>query len=445
MPRGANNTQQDKVRELQAKLYLAAKRSPGRRFHALWDRIHRRDVLERAWLKVRENRGSAGVDRTTIAQIEQQGVEAFLDELEVELREQRYRPLPVRRVGIPKPGRAETRPLGIPAVKDRVVQAAAKIVLEPLFEADFADCSFGFRPKRSAHHALDAIKREVLRGRRWVIDADIRGFFDALDREILMQLVSERVSDRRVLKLLRAWLGAGVLERQTLLHPETGTPQGGVISPLLANVYLHALDRAWQERAGRLGVLVRYADDLVVVCYEQWQAEAALAELRALLAGLGLELAEAKTRLVHLDENGEGFDFLGFHHRMVESERKPGRWFLARFPSARATQAARARIREITDRRRLWLPPEEIVADLNRFLRGWGGYFRYGNSTRCFDKIDRFSFDRVARFLGEKHKRRRPLNEGRALLARQRDLIPRRLVGTVGWKTVPYNPVHATR
>jgi group II intron reverse transcriptase/maturase len=263
MPSGANNTELDKVRELQVELYLAAKRSPARRFHALWDRIHRRDVLERAWLKVRENRGAAGVDRTTITAIEQRGVEAFLDELEAELREQRYRPLPVRRVEIPKPGRAETRPLGIPAIKDRVVQAAAKSVLEPLFEADFADCSFGFRPKRSAHHALDAIKREVLRGRRWVIDADIRGFFDGLDREILMRLVCERVSDRRVLKLLRAWLRAGVLEGQTLLHPETGTPQGGVISPLLANVYLHALDRAWQERAGRLGVLVRYADDRV--------------------------------------------------------------------------------------------------------------------------------------------------------------------------------------
>src|SRR3984893_15219598 len=219
MPSGDNTAKQDKVRELQVKLYLAAKRSPERRFHALWDRIHRRDVLQRAWQQVRTNRGSAGVDRITITQIEESGVEAFLDELEVELREQRYRPGPARRVFIPKPGRSEQRPLGIPRIKDRVAQTAAKLVLEPIFEADFRDCSFGFRPKRSAHGALDAIKREVMRGRRWVIDADIRGFFDALDPEILEQLVCERVSDRRVLKLLRSWMRAGVLEGGTLLRP----------------------------------------------------------------------------------------------------------------------------------------------------------------------------------------------------------------------------------
>lgn len=440
MPARANDTELDKVRELQVKLYLAAKRSPGRRFHALWDRIHRRDVLERAWRQVRENRGAAGVDRTTIAQIEEQGVEAFLDELEVELREQRYRPRPVRRVHIPKPGRSETRPLGIPAVNDRVVQTAAKIVLEPIFEADFRDCSFGFRPKRSAHQALEQIKREVMRGRRWVVDADIRGFFDALDREILMGLVSERISDRRVLKLLRTWLRTGVLDGQTLVHPKTGTPQGGVISPLLANVYLNALDRAWEGRRGGFGVLVRYADDLVVLCRTKAQAEAALRELRALLADLGLELAEAKTRLVCVNDDGEGFDFLGFHHRMVDSFSKPGVRFLARWPSARAMQAARMRIREITDRRLLLLPVEDVVANLNRFLTGWGGYFRRGNSSRMFDKIDHFAFDRVARFLGERHQSRRPLVAGRGLLARRPDLIPRRLVGTIRTR-----PAHATR
>jgi RNA-directed DNA polymerase len=439
MPRGDNNTEQDKVRELQIKLYLAAKRSPGRRFHALWDRIHRRDVLERAWQRVRANRGSAGVDRITITEIEERGVDAFLDELQAELVEQRYRPVPVRRVQIPKPGRSEMRSLGIPAVKDRVVQTAAKIVLEPIFEADFRGCSFGFRPKRSAHDALDAVKREVMRGKRWVIDADIRGFFDTLDREILMRLVCERICDRRVLKLLREWLRAGVLEGATLMHPVTGTPQGGVISPLLANVYLNALDRAWEDRHAGVGVLVRYADDLVVVCRTKSQAEAALAQLRALLAELGLEMADAKTRLVCVNEDGEGFDFLGFHHRMVDSFRKPGVRWLARWPSERATQAARQRIREITGRRRLRLPPEEIVADLNRFLLGWGGYFRRGNSSRHFAKIDLYAFDRVARFLGERHKSRRPLKQGRGLLARRRDLIPRRLVGTIP------RPAHATR
>jgi RNA-directed DNA polymerase len=432
MPLMANDAEQDKVRELQVKLYLAAKRSPNRRFHALWDRIHRRDVLERAWRQVRENRGAPGADRTTIAQIEERGVETFLDELQAELSEQRYRPRPVRRVQIPKPGRSETRPLGIPAIKDRVCQTAAKLVLEPIFEADFRGCSFGFRPKRSAHQALDAIKREVMRGRRWVVDADIRGFFDALDQQILASLLGERISDRRVLKLLRSWLKAGVLEGETLLRPKVGSPQGSPISPLLANVYLNALDRAWEDGHGGLGVLVRYCDDLVVLCRTKAQAEAALRELRALLADLGLELSEAKTRLACLDNGGEGsLDFLGFHHQMVESFSKPGRYFLARWPSAAATQAARQRIRELTDRRLLRLPVEDVVANLNRFLTGWGGYFRRGNSTTQFHKLDRFVVERLGRFVGQRHRLRRPLAHGRWLVRQRGYLGLRPLVGRV--------------
>jgi RNA-directed DNA polymerase len=432
MTERSNNTRKDKVRELQVKLYLAAKRSPDRRFHALWDRILRRDVLQRAWQQVRENRGSAGVDRITIAQIEASGVDAFLDELEVELREQRYRPRPARRVHIPKPGRSERRPLGIPSVRDRVCQTAAKLILEPIFEADFRGCSFGFRPKRSAHQALDEIKREVMRGRRWVIDADIRGFFDALDPKILDSLLEERISDRRVLKLLRSWLRAGVLEGETLLRPEVGSPQGSPISPLLANVYLNALDRAWEDRHGGLGVLVRYCDDLVILCRTKAQAEAALRELRALLADLRLELADAKTRLVCLDDDGEGsFDFLGFHHQMVESFSKPGWHFLARWPSAAATRAARQRIRELTDRRLLRLPVEDVVTNLSRFLTGWAGYFRRGNSTTTFHKLDLYTAERLARWIGKRHKSRRPLAYGYWRLRQERFFGLRPLVGRV--------------
>ncbi len=302
---------------MQHALYRAAKADPGRRFHALRDKVFRRDVLWRAWVNVRRNNGAAGIDRTTLAMVEQYGVSRLLEELAGDLRDGRYRPLAARRVFIPKPGTTEQRPLSIPTVRDRIVQAAAKIVLEPIFEADMLACSFGFRPRRAAHDALQVLIDESWRGRRWVVETDIANCFEAIPHERLMQAVEERVSDQGVLKLLRAMLRAGVMQDGSVRRPVTGTPQGGVISPLLANVYLHRLDRAWDGREH--GVLIRYADDLVVMCASRQQAEAALARLVDLLADLGLEPKAAKTRIVHLQVGGEGFDFLGFHHRLVRS------------------------------------------------------------------------------------------------------------------------------
>jgi RNA-directed DNA polymerase len=281
----ASPARQDKVQVLQRTLYRAAKADPGRRFHALYDKVHRRDVLERAWLLVRINRGAPGIDWTTIADVEEYGVARLLDELAVDLKEQRWRPLPARRVWIPKPGSSEQRPLSIPAVRDRIVQAALKIVIEPIFEADFLPCSFGFRPKRSAHDALQVLIEEAWRGRRWVVETDIASCFEAIPHDRLMEAVEERVCDRKVLKLLRAMVRAGVMDDGVVRGSVTGTPQGGVISPLLCNVYLHRLDRQWQTR--RYGRLVRYADDVVVMCVTRQQAEDALGAITAVLGELG--------------------------------------------------------------------------------------------------------------------------------------------------------------
>jgi len=398
----------DKVRALQYTLYRAAKADPGRRFHSLWDKILRRDVLWRAWVAVRANEGAPGVDGTTLVEVEEYGVTRLLDEVADELRQGRYRPLPARRVFIPKPGSNEQRPLSIPAVRDRIVQAAVKIVLEPIFEADFLPCSFGFRPKRSAHDGLQVIIDEAWRGRRWVVETDIANCFEAIPKDQLMQAVQERVVDQSVLKLLRVILRAGVMQDGQVRHSAMGTPQGGVISPLLANVYLHRVDRSWNTREH--GVLVRYADDVVVMCKSREQAEAALERLRTLLAELGLAPKPAKTRIVHLQEGGEGFDFLGFHHRWVRSRAWRGKrtaTYLARWPADKAMQHARDRMRELTLRRRLARPIEVIVEDLNRFLRGWAGYFRYGHSARHLAKIRWHAVERLALFVGKRHQRDR--------------------------------------
>jgi RNA-directed DNA polymerase len=405
------------VRALQHTLYRAAKADPGRRFHALWDKVLRRDVLWRAWVAVRKNNGAPGIDRISLADVEEYGVARLLDEVAAELKQGRYRPLPARRVYIPKPGTTEQRPLSIPAVRDRIVQAALKIVLESIFEADFAVCSFGFRPKRGMHDGLQVVIDEAWRGRRWVVETDIAGCFDAIPKDRLMQAVEERVADQSVLKLLRAMLRAGVMETGVVRHPVTGTPQGGVISPLLCNVYLHRLDRQWNQRAH--GVLVRFADDLLVMCVTREQAEAALARLRDLLDELGLAPKESKTRIVHLAEGGEGFDFLGFHHRWVRSRGargKRGVTFLARWPADKAMRRARDRIRELTVRSRLRCAIEEVVEDLNRFLRGWAGYYRFGHSTIHLSKIRAYALERLAIFIGKRRKSRHPRAFGMSIL-----------------------------
>src|SRR5580693_7479228 len=310
MPETDKSPVVDKVRELQRKLWVCAKQSKTRRFHALYDRIYRSDVLWKAWMRVRSNKGAAGVDETTLRSIEEQGVTQFLEGIQAELKAGRYRPSPVKRRWIPKAD-GKQRPLGIPTVRDRVIQMAAKLVIEPIFEADFQPCSYGFRPKRSATQALEAIREAGNRGHSFVVDADIEGYFDGIDRSTVMELVKERISDRRVLKLIRQWLEAGVMEDGTVRETLAGTPQGGVISPLLANIYLNKLDRIWEARCGQLGIQVRYADDLVAMCRTESAAREALRRIGLVMNRLGLTLHPAKTRLVDLRRGKESFPFLG--------------------------------------------------------------------------------------------------------------------------------------
>jgi group II intron reverse transcriptase/maturase len=398
----AIDTKEDKTQELREKLYLAAKTSKTRRFHALYDKVYRLDFLKNAWSQVKRNKGSAGVDGESIEDIVMKGEDEVLLEIQQTLERNEYRPRSVKRVYIPKPD-GRKRPLGIPTVRDRIVQASVKALIEPIFEAEFLDCSYGFRPKRNAHDAIEEIRKTTNAGFKVILDADIKGYFDNINHERLRGFVEQRINDRRVLKLIRKWLECGVIEADGFHETDLGTPQGGVISPLLANIYLHEFDKFWTEQKLVEGKLIRYADDFIILFRTEQEAEKGMLLVKSKLRELGLELNEKKTKIVNTLNGKEGFEFLGFHHRRVMS-RKYRKYFTQQWPSQKSMNRLRSKVREVLDLR-VTLPwtIDAVVERLNPILRGWMNYFKYGNSARKFNLIDRYIQERLALWWSKKH------------------------------------------
>ena len=398
-PRGKAQPQRmNKARKLQRTLYRAAKQQPQRRYTLLYDKICREDILQEAWKRVKRNRGAAGIDKITIKQVEEQGVELILNEIRTELETERYRAKAVKRVRIPKPGQpGKTRPLGIPTVKDRIIQMAVKIVIEPLYEADFRPCSYGFRPKKTPRQALSEIAKRTQAGYEHIVDVDLRSYFDTIEHDLLMKLVERKVGDKRVLKLIRAWLKAGIIEEGKHTHPVKGTPQGGVISPLLSNIMLHEVDSQWCEKDGRSSqhgiVMVRYADDMVLLARTEQGAQQAWEKLQTQFAELHLEVNQEKSHIATVDE---GFAFLGFEFR-----RRKKRLYM--WPRKKAQQHIRQRIKEIVQTTPYSSTLEDLRVRLNPVLIGWCTYFRVGNSNRVFHKIDQVTRDQVHIWLRRKH------------------------------------------
>ena len=387
----------DKVQELQRKLYLKAKSQANFRFYALYDRVYRMDVLQKAWQKVRANQGSPGIDGKTIKDIEAEGVDEFLKTIQQELKTKEYRPQPTKRVYIPKPD-GRQRPLSIPTIKDRVVQMAVKLVIEPIFEADFEDNSYGYRPQRSAQAAAKEIRKFLNYGLTKVIDADLEDCFSSIPHRELLDMIARRIVDGKVLALIKLFLKAGVMEQGKIEKGETGTPQGGVISPLLANIYLDQIDKGWKP-LNKCARLIRYADDLVILT--KYNAGGLFLKLQRLTAKVKLNLNPKKTRVVNAEE--ESFDFVGFSFKKALSRVKTKKAAYY-WPSQKAEGAIREKIRNITNPARP-IKVGQVIKELNPVIRGWVNYFRIANSSKKFDKIRLYTANKVRKFMRRKrHK-----------------------------------------
>jgi len=405
-----------KAQELQNKLYLTAKENPRRRFHALYDKVYREDVLWEAWRRVKGNGGSGGIDGITIDHIvKEYGEERFVEKIREQLIAGTYHPLPARRKEIPK-GDGKFRPLGIPTIRDRVVQMATKMIIEPIFETNFKECSYGFRPKRDAKGAIRHIRRAVKKGVYWVVDVDIAGYFDNIPHEKLMKLVEQRINDRRILKLMRKWLKAGFVKEDQFYETELGSPQGGVISPLLANIYLNYLDTIWENKFTKLGTLVRYADDLVILCKTKEQALESIDALKAVFGKLELQMNTSKSKLVNLRGDKSGFDFLGMHHRKVPKQIKgANRYILRSYPSKKAMKKMKEKVKEVTEpRNRLYWTMNQMVEELNPKIQGWRNYYTLDVFANLFlNKIDGYIRERLTLYWNKKRNRRKKHSHSR--------------------------------
>jgi len=403
------NTYQDRLQVFQGKLTLAAKKDRQRKFGILYDKVCWMETLQEAWKKVKANKGAPGVDGNSIRYIEAEyGVAQFLKDIQTELLNKTYQPEKIRRVWIEKPGQKEKRPLGIPTVKDRVIQQAVKLIIEPILEVDFQNCSYGFRPGRNAHQAIEQVSKYLAFGCRWVIDLDIKAYFDTIPHERLITLLQKRITDKWIIRIVRRWLKTGILDGKEIYHSATGTPQGGVLSPLLANLYLNELDKEWEKRdyANRYkqdSHLIRYADDLVILCPTQEIAQNLYREIEAFLNSLELKLNQEKSRIVYLKK---GFDFLGFHFTSGYSIRKR-KEVVVKFPSRKATAKIVRTVKAVLIKHCLGADLKEVIDSLNIRIRGWANYFVVGNSYRQFLQVNREVTEQVRLFLRRRYQKKR--------------------------------------